>query len=385
MNDAEKIREKRKLEEEEITKVDDDVTDLQRKIASVSELIDDRAGRIKSIEETIIVIQQKLQDEPAEALRDELRSLTCNLETLQNEIRCFRGDHTLYLQNLVLLRQKEDRLLELLILNKKAMTVHERAADPSIIYFKFEPCSASSFTAGKSKHCSFCLYNADRPVTFNHPEIIRTLFLLEVEVDTKKSAKETIIKGLPRSVYPEKVSETQSGTSRVYEPTIEQETGVALNDFFSIAGDGPRIICASKITLESVGSSSGPATENSNPDGLAWVLIAGKRVPLGCFELIDFAFAPIEQTGQAFASGANLALSQLRAQRPRRLAGMRPRRLAGMRPRRLSGMRPRRLSGMRPRRLAGMSLWWIMPHVTLGAGRESGAGGMTRPESSGPA
>jgi hypothetical protein len=85
-----------------------------------------------------------------------------------------------------------------------------------------------------------------------------------------------------------------------------------LNDCFSIAGDGPRIICASKITLESVGSRSGPATENSTPDGLAWVLIAKKRVSLGCFELKDSAFAPIEQTGQAFASGANLALSQLR-------------------------------------------------------------------------
>jgi hypothetical protein len=39
--------------EEELTKVDDDVTDLQGKIAAVSELIDDRGGRIKSIEETI--------------------------------------------------------------------------------------------------------------------------------------------------------------------------------------------------------------------------------------------------------------------------------------------------------------------------------------------
>jgi hypothetical protein len=63
---------------------------------------------------------------------------------------------------------------------------------------------------------------ANRPVTFNHPEIIRTLFLLEVEDDTKQSAKGTIIKGLPRSVYPEKVSETQSGTGRVYERSIEQ-------------------------------------------------------------------------------------------------------------------------------------------------------------------
>jgi hypothetical protein len=35
------------------------------------------------------------------------------------------------------LRQKENQLLELLILNKEAMTAHERAADPSIIYFQF--------------------------------------------------------------------------------------------------------------------------------------------------------------------------------------------------------------------------------------------------------
>ncbi len=46
---------------------------------------------------------------------------------------CVGGDHTLYLQNLVLLRKQEDQLcqmenqlLELLILNRKAVKVHER-------------------------------------------------------------------------------------------------------------------------------------------------------------------------------------------------------------------------------------------------------------------
>jgi hypothetical protein len=43
-----------------------------------------------------------------------------------------------------------------------------------------------------------------------------------------------------------------------------------------------------------------------------WHQLPSFAVAAACFELKDSAFAPIEQTGQAFASGANLALSQVR-------------------------------------------------------------------------
>ncbi len=297
------VREKRKLENE-TTKVEGDITNVECELSSVNKYIQDKEGRIQSIEETIRLVQQQLDDEPTDALRKIFKSLQGDKETFLNEIK------DLLREKEILLCRKEERL------NKKATTSLEQSADPStsqpIINFKFEQRSASTFTAGKSKHCSFCLYNGDTPVTFNRPEIIRSFFLLEVEDETKISAKATITEGLPRSIFPEKVSETHSGTSADFKPTIQQEAGVALNNFFSIAGDGPKIICSSRMSLESVQSSFGPATENSSPDGLAWVSIAGKRVPLGCFELKDSAFAPIEQTGQAFASGANLALSQVR-------------------------------------------------------------------------
>ena len=160
---------KRKVDHFEITEVEGDVTNVEIEIASITKDIQDREGRINSIEQNIILVEQKLEDNPTDDLREKLKSLRGDKETIQTIINSLLADKTLLREkeillrrNAVLLRRNAVQLrdMELLRLKKKALTEHEPSTDPStsqsIIDFTFEQLSASSFTAGKSKHLSVC-------------------------------------------------------------------------------------------------------------------------------------------------------------------------------------------------------------------------------------
>jgi hypothetical protein len=177
--------------------------------------------------------------------------------------------------------------------------------------FKFLPTSASLCTASKGIHCMSCLYNGMKPASFNLPGVVREHLNMDVADIDVQSAKLAIYRGLSRTMFPVSVAENMKAKDVIAEslPSIQKTTGIALQAFFSCNQD-PRLSCNVKSSLSDFGAGFGPASEYSRPDGLIYAEANGIKCPMACYELKDTSTAPIEQTGQAFASGANIALSQ---------------------------------------------------------------------------
>ena len=288
-------------------------------MSEVNDKIKAVEGDIEKINLGIEDMKQKLSIAQTTNEQDFLRSQITQLGTEKEQLRTEKEQLRTEKEQL---RKKEEDDREMLLISlrmqlKDLKMKDERVESNSICRFKFEQRAASEFTASKTNHCRFCLYNGIKPITFNCPESVR--LFLEIDIlsnsmfsDSIKHAKKTILAGLPQSMFPEKVSETHSGFSHTqYKPTVQQETGRAIIEFLGTKSE-LQILCESEKTLQVVKSCCGPATRLSIPDGVAFVRISGQNIPLSCFELKDSAYSPLEQLGQAFASGANLALTQAR-------------------------------------------------------------------------
>ena len=307
--------------------LDEEIALVDQEILLVEKATEDEEQNIKSIKEEEKGIQSEITaaeqqligvggDEKARgALQrkvDRLRRKEGDFRTQRNAL--YKKEEQLRTKE-EQLRTKKEQLRAIFILEmqsnqkSKAMSADSQGelAKDGLIRLKFEQLGASAFTASQGKSCSSCLYNGTKPITFNSPEIIRDLSKVEATPDLIASAKLAVLEGLPKTIFPVKVSETRAENGM--EPTVQQEAGTSLLNFLEAK---PEIMTRSQMKLEDVQSSYGPATKLSTPNGLCYVEILGRNIPLGLFEFKDSAYSPLEQTGKAFASGANLALSQER-------------------------------------------------------------------------
>jgi hypothetical protein len=301
---------------EEILSAKSEIEIQEKKIQSKKDEIiareADIAAAYQELSEAVIREASDENEKMVPIIDRKLKWQIRTVELLRKEKEQLRAEKEKLREHLGFLYKKEDQHS---IPKSEAMSV-DSSGEPlmrtEIVHLKFEQTSASSFTASQGKSCDLCLFNGNKPVSFNCPEIIRKFFKFGATEDLIAPARAAVLAGLPQTMFPVKVSETRPGGSeKGIEPTIQQEAGNSLLNFLATNQD-PQIIKTSQTKLEDVQSGYGPASHLATPDGLWYVQVSGRKLPLGCLELKDSAFSPLEQTGQAFASGANLALSQER-------------------------------------------------------------------------
>jgi hypothetical protein len=202
------------------------------------------------------------------------------------------------------LRETKSLLLNMLRDADKLSIYQPRSHLTESRQFKFLPMPASLCAASKGNHCVSCLFNGMKPTSFNLPGVVRELLNTDAADMSVQSARLAICQGLSQTMFPGKRVNAESL------PSIQKTTGIALKDYFSCNQLDPRLSCDFKSTLAAFGADFGPASGTSKPDGIIFAEANGTKCLMACYELKDTSTAPIEQTGQAFASGANIALFQ---------------------------------------------------------------------------
>ena len=163
--------------------------------------------------------------------------------------------------------------------------------------------AASAFVASKENHCPTCFYNGMKVITFNLPSAVREFLEAQITADSALIAKQAVLNGLAKTMFPLQVPETGEGL------TIEKLVGYQLRDFFT-GHNEPALGFSMKPPLSTFGANYGPTESSSISDGVSYTAIDSQMAPLLCVELKDTTTSPIEQIGQAFASGSNIALRQ---------------------------------------------------------------------------
>jgi len=135
---------------------------------------------------------------------------------------------------------------------------------------------------------------------------VRDLISTQVEEHSILETQSAVSRGIQRTMFPVQVRET--GDAQF---TKEKTEGVELQKFFSCHRQ-PKFCYEAKQSLSEYGANYGPTTGASKPDYITFAKkkIRKHKLALMCIELKDTVFSPIEPLGQAFASGANIALSQ---------------------------------------------------------------------------
>jgi hypothetical protein len=271
-----------------------DLEQLRLKIVSVEVEIEEYSTKINKVEEEIVSASSGSNE-----------SLTEHLRMKELELR--RG------QNLLREKEKQLRDEEFMLLKMSSNNIGDTANPIYQLLLEFNPLDASKFVASQGRHCISCLYNGMKAVTFNYPDVIRGVFEMKLSEQDIKNAATAIREGLPRDMFPVKASETKnsfsplSPTTVAIQASIEQITGKSLQLFFTSCQE-LKFTCASKVSLTTFGANNGPASQESKPDILVGFEINGKPIPVIPIELKDTTLSPIEQTGQAFSVGANIAL-----------------------------------------------------------------------------
>ena len=267
------------------------------------------AFKLQTITEKIkfLEVQIDLQSKKMEEIDASLKSASAEEKaSLRDEKKQIRELLKGFQAEKLLLLEREDKYL----VGLGSLSATSSVGDTS--YFQFLQSTPSSCTASKGQHVLSCLYNGIYAVSFNLPVIVREFLDMEVDDATMQGAKSAIRDGLPKTMFPVVLSETKTSSTPAAEtkPSVETIIGIAIQSFFTDHND-PRLACYIKPTLSSLAAANGPAKGNSQPDCVISADIMGGRLPLGVYELKDMSKAPIEQAGQGFASGANIALRQM--------------------------------------------------------------------------
>jgi hypothetical protein len=173
--------------------------------------------------------------------------------------------------------------------------------------------SASLLTATQGGRLKACLYKGMKAVSFNLPGVVKDILNQEIDQVSVESARLAVRNGLPRTMLPEKVSETVTLTTAMVESklSIESITGLALQTFFTSRQD-PSLSCNFKRCLSDFVAVKGPVTGASKQDALVFSVNAGESVPFAIAESKDNTFSPVEQTGQHLQMGQILLVDRRR-------------------------------------------------------------------------
>ena len=272
--------------EAKIASNDDELRDLKLSIAAAQ-------VEINNVLEMIIEVEKQLKTAPDQE-KDYLRRKECSLRKVQE----------LTIENLLILRRREEKLLDADY--HRSLATEMSLLIPTNKRVKFEAVSASHFTASEGKHCISCLFNGARATSFNLPDVVQRFIKTEVPEVAVRRAEISACRGIPQTMFPVQVPEIGK-EQYAMDSTVEIE----LQDYFT-CHDNPKLVVASKKTLSYFGANLGPADGTSAPGGTVYTVIDCRNIPMSCFELKDIVTAPIQQVGQAFASGANIALRQKR-------------------------------------------------------------------------
>jgi hypothetical protein len=151
-----------------------------------------------------------------------------------------------------------------------------------------------------------CAVNGIFPFTFNLPKIVNGA--IEMVKVPDPDAIVAIKNGLLFTMFPIMVSETAFKATYV---TVDEITGNALINYLTDRNidSSPMLRCEPKMALCKVNAEEGPASSNSAPDILCLFENDSEKFGLSVIELKDTTVSPLEQIGQAYASGCNIILS----------------------------------------------------------------------------
>ena len=130
-------------------------------------------------------------------------------------------------------------------------------------------------------------------ITFNLPSAVRELLEAQITADSALIAKQAVLNGLAKTIFPVGVPETGKGL------TIEKTVGYQLRDFFTCHNE-PALGFSMNSPLSTFGANYGPTINSSISDGVSYTAVDSQTAPLLCVELKDTTTSPIEQIGQAF-------------------------------------------------------------------------------------
>ena len=265
---------------EHLQLLDQQISTLEPKIESVELMIDHSEEQLQSA---------------TDANKDDLRK---NIESLRKREESFLS------MKQSLLNSKESLIK--LYCQRDTSAMSADAVMQSITrdsQVKFVQEAASVFVASKGNHCPNCLYNGMKVVKFNQPSAVRQFLAMQITDDSAFIAEQAVLNGIAKTMFPVRVSETGAGL------TSESTVGNQLRDFFT-CHKYPALCFGIKQPLLRFGANAGPTGGSSISDGVVYNPVDSQWVPLLCVELKDTTMSPIEQIGQAFASGSNLALRQ---------------------------------------------------------------------------
>jgi hypothetical protein len=283
-------------------------SEILRKIGEVAEELRKNDKEILAVQKELVDKIDKLEQctipEQAQFLREsilnlqskegQLRSERAHLQSKEGQLRSHRAH----------LQAKEARLLSLL---DQDLQQHGAAQGP--LHKRLKPYNgeaASGFAASKSAIPVNCGFNSTFSTTFNIPLCVRFALSIEPDRDYIEGAKNAIERGRLFTIHPVKVHETGE-----QQRTVAKTAGSALTEYFSDKMFG--LNGTTEILLSNLGAMAGPASGNSHPDVVCVYNPDGMenfKVGLLVTELKDTAYSPVEMQGQAFVSGANLALCQ---------------------------------------------------------------------------
>ena len=272
---------------EQLQLLNQQISALEPKIDMIESRIDHAEGQLQSA---------------TDADKDDLRN---KIQSLRNKKQLFLSMKQSLLNERQSLRKTEEWLLKFYCQRDTSAMSADAVMQsfPRDSQAKFVQEASSVFVASKGNHCLNCLYNGMKVVKFNQPSAVREFLAMQITDDSALMAEQVILNGIARTMFPVRVSESGAGL------TIESKVGNQLREFFT-CHEHPALGFTIKQPLLRFGANSGPTGGSSISDGVAYYAVDSQWVPLLCVELKNTPMSPIEQIGQAFASGSNLALRQ---------------------------------------------------------------------------
>ena len=237
------------------------------------------AVRISKTEDIYTPADAQAMQAEIDSVAAEIKGVNKRIHEIEEELKVSSGDRhwqflckekILLFENLKLMRAKKVILLKLLLSKGEPDSSATDTLDGDDTFQSvFEKCSASSCTASLACRLLSCLYNGMKAVSFNLPEVVRDILKQEVDKGSMESARSAIRNGIPRTMLPEKISETITSSTIAAEsqPSIVTTSGEALQKFFTCHQD-PSLTSNFKPTLSIFGADYGPATSASKPNTL---------------------------------------------------------------------------------------------------------------------